>query len=156
MESSWHCCHGHCSASSTFHVLFHVSWWGCLVFVALAKKISVHTTKAFWWGSLWERNIRSFDSFKNSLKIESILVLKKRLLMRPRFWEIFWELSTTDDHQWFLTLEKNYSDLLLTLNGDASHQVIIIIKQKCEKKYNLLFIDDLMTLSTFFVVGIFH
>ena len=100
--------------------------------------------------------MRSFASFKNSLKIESILVLKKRLLMRPRFWEISWELSTTDDHQRFLTLEKNYSDLLLTLNADASHQVIIIIKQKCEKKYSLLFIDDLVTLSTFFVVGIFH
>lgn len=76
--------------------------------------------------------------------------------MRPRFWEIFWELSTTDDHQRFLTLEKNYSVLLLSLNGDASHQVTVTIKQKCEKKYSLLFIYDMVTLSTFFVVGIFY
>ena len=53
-------------------------------------------------------------SFKTTLKTESILVLKKRLLMRPRFWEVFWELAATDAHQRFLRLEKNYSDLLIT------------------------------------------
>lgn len=58
---------------------------------------------------------------KTTLKMESKLVPKKRLLIRPRFWEVFWEWAATDDHQKFLKLEKNCSDLLIALNEDTSH-----------------------------------